>query len=308
MVNLESFDDAAVYRLTNDLSLVVTLDFFTPIVDDPYWFGAIAAANALSDIYAMGGVPLFALNILGFPIKMLGIEVMTEILRGGQEKAAEAGIPIMGGHSIDDREPKYGMCVIGRVEPENLVTNANAKIGDHLILTKPIGTGIVTTGIKKGIVEEEVAASVVRLMAALNRPAAEIMRSHQVRCATDITGFGLLGHAGEIASASGVCLEIRAHSVPLISGTRELAERGAVPGGSLSNQKYIQTRLTRGVGISELTELILCDAQTSGGILMAVKKNAVESVLHSLHRQGIESAAEIGCVVEGAAGTILLSS
>ncbi len=258
------------YQLANDLALVQTVDFFTPIVDDPYWFGRIAAANALSDVYAMGGTPLTAMNIVCFPEKTLGLEVLDRILRGGLDAVMEAGATLVGGHTVSDPEPKYGLAVTGTVDPAAIVTNAGARPGDLLVLTKPVGTGVLCTAHKRGILPGERLEQVTRVMAALNRAASVAMRDLGVKGATDVTGFGLLGHTLELARASRVTLEIHADKVPLLADALELADRGVIPGGTKKNRAHVLPHASVSPGISEALLNVLCDAQTSGGLLMAV--------------------------------------
>jgi selenide,water dikinase len=295
-------DDAGVYRITDDLALVQTVDFFTPIVDDPYDFGAIAAANALSDIYAMGATPLTALNLAAFP-KDGPLDVLAEILRGGSEKAAEAGVSVIGGHSIDDREPKYGMAVTGTVHPEKLVLKAGAKAGDLLVLTKPLGIGILSTAIKEDRASADLVALAVRQMKTLNRAASEVMREMGVRGATDITGFGLLGHLHEMMHSSCVSARISLADIPVIEGVQELA-RVRVPGGSRGNLRFMEGKVDWEAGISEEEKLILADAQTSGGLLIAVAEERLEALLSGLASRGVETRAVIGSVTDGDAGKI----
>lgn len=265
LVGLNKPDDAGVYKINDETALVQTIDYFTPIVDDPYQFGQIAAANALSDVYAMGGKPITALNIVGFPISKLPHYVLADILRGAFDKVAEAGAVIIGGHSIDDKEPKFGMAVTGIVHPDHIWTNHGAKPGDVLILTKPIGVGIQTTGIKRGLVSAEGIQKVTELMATLNKMAAEVAKEFTIHSSTDITGFGLLGHLSEMATGSGVGITVSFHAVPILEGTRELAEKGAVPGGTKSNHAWLRETVTYPADMDQLDQWILCDAITSGG-------------------------------------------
>ena len=269
LVDASSRDDAAVYQIDEHRALVATADFFTPIVDDPYDFGRVAAANALSDVYAMGARPLFALNLVGFPRKLLGEGILEEILRGGADVARAAGSPIIGGHSIDDAEPKYGLAVIGEVDPERMVRNSGARANDVLVLTKPIGTGIIATALKNDRASEEVVAAAVASMTTLNRDAAGVMLRVGVHAATDVTGFGLLGHLHEMLRGSGVGARIRASAVPLLHGAAELAIAGEFPGGTRRNYADAGPITTWAPEIPEWLKLLLCDAQTSGGLLVA---------------------------------------
>lgn len=297
-------DDAGVYKLTEDIAIVQTVDFFTPIVDDPYDFGAIAAANALSDVYAMGAQPLTALNLVAFP-KDGTMEILADILRGGAEKAMEAGVSIIGGHSIDDREPKYGMAVTGVVHPGKMVLKAGARSGDWLVLTKPLGTGIISTAMKVGRASEDTIRIATQYMTTLNRAAAEAMIEAGVRGATDITGFGLLGHLYEMLRASKVSAHLDMAAVPLIPGVRDLA-KFYVPGGSRANLRFMEDILVCGTDVSEEDKLILADAQTSGGMLISVASDKLESLLKGLATRGVGTAAVIGEIVEGETGRIVV--
>jgi selenide, water dikinase len=304
LIDASTADDAAVYRLADDRALVATVDFFTPIVDDPYDFGRIAAANALSDIYAMGARPLFALNLIGFPRDLLHTGTLEEIVRGGGVVALEAGIAVVGGHSIDDAEPKYGMCVIGEADPKLLTRNDAARVGDLLVLTKPIGTGIIATAIKQGIADDDVIRTAIAAMTTLNRGAAEAMLRVGVSAATDVTGFGLPGHLRNMLRASGVAAELRAGSIPLLPGVAELAAAGCFPGGTRRNMADLQQDLSWEDGLSEIQRLVLCDAQTSGGLLIAVPASRAEALLVELVAEQTPIAVVIGEIVSGDAGHI----
>ncbi|MCK9905318.1 selenide, water dikinase SelD, partial [Frankia sp. Cpl3] len=306
LVGLETSDDAGVFQLTDELALVQTLDFFTPIVDDPYWFGQIAAANALSDVFAMGGKPITVLNIVGFPITKLDPSILTEILRGAADKVAEAGATLVGGHSIDDPEPKFGLSVTGTVHPSRVLTNAGAKPGDVLILTKPIGIGIQTTAIKRDALSAEQTENVMQIMATLNKLAAACMEQYPVHACTDVTGFGLMGHSLEMAEGSRVGIRIHNSSVPILPGTRELAEQGIIPGGSKSNFRWVADRVSFPDEMHELDRLILCDAVTSGGLLMSLPSAEADELLNKLHERGIEWARIIGEVVDDHPGKIVV--
>jgi selenide, water dikinase len=305
LVGLETGDDAAVYRLRPDLALVVTTDFFTPVVDDAYTFGAIAAANALSDIYAMGAQPLLAVNLVAFPIKELGPALLADILRGGLDKVREAGIDILGGHSIDDHEPKYGLAVTGTVHPDRVRRNRGGRPGDRLVLTKPLGTGVITTAIKHQVAPPESAAAAIEGMLRLNRDAADAMATVEVHAATDVTGFGLLGHLHSMARASGVAARVEAASVPLLPGAQMLAEAGEVPGGTRSNERFLAARVRWPPHLSDATKTLLCDAQTSGGLLLAVPASEVERLLRALEQKRVTGAV-VGQLTEGDAGSILV--
>jgi selenide, water dikinase len=286
IVGRETFDDAGVFVVSDDLALVQTVDFFAPIVDDPYLFGQIAAANALSDVYAMGGEPMTALNIVGFPVGKLPIEVLTEILRGGQDKVHEAGALVVGGHSIIDEELKFGLSVTGRVHPARIFSNARAVVGDRLVLTKPLGTGILATAAKRGTLGTAEADVLYASMRSLNAAASRAAAAIGVRCATDVTGFGLLGHASHIAAASGVSVLIRAGDVPSLPGARDAWDAGIRTGGAERNDEYLASRVEWG-DVSDATRALLIDPQTSGGLLVAVPADRVAEYL-SLVPQGVE--------------------
>ena len=293
LVGMETGDDAGVYRIDDDKALVVTVDFFPPIVDDPYSFGSIAVANSLSDIYAMGGRPLLAVNIVGFPVE-LPKEILGRILEGGGAKAHEAGCLIVGGHTVDDREPKYGLAAVGLVEPGKQVTNAGARPGDVLVLTKPLGTGIITTAGKQGVVPPEVLAGAVSIMNTLNRAASEAMVKVGVNAATDITGFGLVGHLNSMMEGSDTVARLKLSSIPAIPGTWELIEKGISPGGTHRNLDGVGQRVRWHKGISHDAMLLLCDAQTSGGLLMSVPPDRVDRLVKELEAAGVSGSAVIG--------------
>jgi cysteine desulfurase len=293
LVGIDTSDDAAVYRIDDNQAIVQTLDFFTPIVDEPYHFGAIAAANALSDIYAMGGHPLFALNIVSFPSKRLPLSVLEDILVGARDKAHEAGISIIGGHSVEDPEPKYGLVVTGLIDPDRILKNQGAKAGDHLILTKPVGTGIISTATKKGLTSEETRKKAVRIMSTLNYQASQIMKKYAVHACTDVTGFGLTGHLREMILNTGVGAEVHLDKVPLIDEAVEFAEAGILPGGTISNHAYVAPLMNWDEAISQTEQYLLCDAQTSGGLLIAVSPEDAEPMMAEMKTGGIE-AADIG--------------
>jgi cysteine desulfurase len=298
IVGTGTSDDAAVYRINKSTAIVQTVDFFTPIVDDPYYFGAIAAANSLSDIYAMGAKPLFALNIVGFPDNRLPIYVLKEILKGASDKAAEAGISILGGHTVEDIEPKFGMAITGMVHPDKVLTNATAKPGDVLILTKPIGTGIISTAVKRGIVKKNISLIARNVMLELNADAANLMSLFPVNACTDITGFGLLGHLKEMMEASGVGSIIYSSKVPIIEGVYELATAGAIPGGTRNNLDYVSANVKWDENIPEITKLILCDAQTSGGLLIAIPEAFGAGFIRKLNENHNKQAEIIGKIIE----------
>ena len=279
LVGTETADDAAVYRVSDELAIVGTVDFFTPIVDDPYDFGRIAAANALSDVYAMGGVPLAAMNVVAFPLEQLGGDVLREILRGGADVAAAAGIAVVGGHSIDDPEPKYGMSVTGTVHPAELISNAGAQPGDVLVLTKPLGVGAISTARKRGLRDDALLERAVATMTALNDVASAAARAAGAHAMTDVTGFGLLGHLHSLGRASGVAAVIDAAAVPAIEGVLELLEgEDAVSGGSRRNREYAETFTTFAATVPQSRRSLVCDATTSGGLLVAVAPAAAASL------------------------------
>jgi len=299
LVGIETSDDAAVYKISPDKAIVQSVDYFTPVVDDPYSFGLIAAANALSDIYAMGAKPLFALNIIGFPVGKLPLNIMAEIIKGGCDKAREAGVSILGGHTIKDAEPKYGMVVTGIAHPDRILTNRGARPGDRLILTKPLGIGILTHGLKKGMLPPEVIGFVIEVMAALNREAAEIAVETGVDACTDVTGFGLLGHLNEMLEASGCGAVLEFGRIPVLSDlVWELAAKGVIPGASRCNLDFLKEKLDWDEAIDLCGKLILADPQTSGGLLFAVSPDKTQLLLGKLRDAGIK-AADIGEVVEG---------
>ncbi len=272
VVGFDGADDAAAVRLDDGKIIIQSVDFFTPIVDDPYQFGQIAAANALSDIYAMGGKPLFALNIVGFPINDLPKSVLTEILQGGADKAAEAGIPIVGGHSVDDKEPKYGLVITGEVDESNMWRNSGAQVGDVLVLTKPLGTGVIATAIKKGVASNESISAAIKTMSTLNKGAADALHGLNVHAVTDVTGFGLLGHLKEMCQGSGVSAEINFSDLEFLPHVRDLAESGIMAGGTRRNLDYVKKYVEFDSALSELDQLLAADAQTSGGLLISISE------------------------------------
>ena len=292
------------YRIADDRALVATVDFFTPIVDDPYDFGRIAAANALSDIYAMGARPLFALSLIGFPRKLLAEGLLERIVEGASAIASEAGIAILGGHSIDDPEPKFGMAVIGEVHPDRMITNAGGRAGDRLVLTKPIGTGVITTALKAGAASEDAVAAAVRGMTTLNRTAAEAASIAGVRAGTDVTGFGLLGHLSRLAAASGLSAEIRAGFVPLLPHARDLLAAGHLPGGSRRNLDDLRALLDVDADVADADLTLLADAQTSGGLLLAVAPDRLGELQTRLAAAGAVTTADIGSLTNGQPGRV----
>jgi len=300
LVGHETFDDAGVFRVSDDVAIVQTVDFFAPIVDDPYDFGQVAAANALSDIYAMGGTPLTAMNIAAFPTDKLPLEVLTEILRGGQDKVHEAGAHVIGGHTVVDDEIKFGLSVTGRIDPRAMLTNAGARPGDRLLLTKPLGNGILATALKKGTLDAATTLAMIALMRELNAAPSRAALDVGARCATDITGFGLLGHASHIARASGVTLAVRVADVPIIPGARDAWLAGSRPGGGSRNLEYV-TPLVAWASAGDVERALLTDPQTSGGLLVAVPPARVADYLARVPR-----AAEVGEVLPKAEAAIVL--
>ena len=272
------------------------MDFFTPIVDDPYWFGQIAAANALSDVYAMGGVPKTAMNLVAFPLKDMDISILRQIIQGGLDKMKEAGVVLVGGHSVEDKELKYGLSVTGFIHPNRILTKTNLKEGDRLILTKPLGTGIINTAIKGGLASADIIENVTRLMATLNRDAAEIMEDFPVHACTDITGFGLLGHIAEMVQDSELGMRILADRTPIIPETIEYAGMGLVPAGAYKNREFREAMVDFASSVDRLTKDILFDPQTSGGLLICVEKESADELLEKLKEKGMDSAAILGDV------------
>jgi len=304
LVGVESSDDAAIYKINDEIAVVQSVDFFTPIVDDPFEFGAIAAANALSDIYAMGGTPLFGLNIVGFPSNRLPMTVLDQILRGALETAAEAGISIIGGHTVDDIEPKYGLAVTGVVHPQKIVKNVGARPGDKIILTKPLGLGVIATAIKRGMAAEDTIRYAVRLMRELNRDAAQIAGNFTIHACTDVTGFGLLGHLHEMTKGSGVDAVIYTSETPFIDGAAELAQAGAVPGGTKNNLDFLDDAVNFSQSLSQMHRILLADAQTSGGLLIALPEKEAEECLSELQKRCKFPVAVIGEISGKGRGTI----
>ena len=303
LVGLSEPDDAAVYRLDDDRAIISTTDFFPPVVDTPYEFGAIAAANALSDVYAMGGEPLLAINLVAYP-DGLGLNILQEILRGGAEKVREAGAVIAGGHSISDEEPKYGLSVTGVVPVSHIIRKAGARPGDKLLLSKPLGTGVITTALKRGLVSSAHIESAVNVMSRLNRDAAKYARRHGVRAMTDVTGFGLAGHGQEMARLSGVDLRIDFAALAWLPGTLAYAKRGIFPGGMERNRDYFSRWLSFPEAADAISEALLFDPQTSGGLLMSVAAESAADLLEDLRDNG-DDAAIIGDVIDGTGNLII---
>jgi selenide,water dikinase len=298
LAGIAGSEDAGVYRLNDDTALVQTIDFFTPIVDDPLTFGKAAAANSLSDVYAMGGRPLTAMNVVCFPVKKLGLEVLRRILEGGMEILREAGVALVGGHSVEDDEPKYGLSVTGLVHPDKIMTNAGLKPGDRLILTKAIGTGIIATSIKAGLATLESVDAMVSSMCALNRKASEIAVKFGARACTDVTGFGLAGHLVEMARASSCRVRVRAEAVPIIQGASESAALGLIPAGAHANRKYFGSWATIRRDVPLVSNDLVFDPQTSGGLVVAIRPDLARDMVDTLLSQGVKVASEIGEVLD----------
>lgn len=296
LVDIDTHDDAGVYRINDGLALVLTTDFFPPVCSDPYEFGQIAAANSISDVYAMGGDPVLALNIMMFPSARLPMEAYSAIMKGGFDKATEAGVRIIGGHTIDDFPPKYGLAVTGFVHPDKIVTNAGAKAGDVLVLTKPVGTGIINAALRIGLASETDVNSAKENMKLLNKSAADVMKKYGIRGATDITGFGLAGHALKMARASNVTMNIRMSRVPLIGNVYNLTDDGCIPGASFRNLEYAGGFMHEAEDLDYNLKMIAFDAQTSGGLLMCVPEDMAARVLDDLHFAGLDSTSVIGSV------------
>lgn len=307
IAGIEGFEDAGVYRLNSDLAIIQTVDFFTPIVDDPRTFGRIAAANALSDVYAMGGRPLTAMNIICFPVNTMDISILHDILLGGLEKMKEAEVTLVGGHSVDDPELKYGLSVTGVIHPDKVLRNKGARTGDKLILTKALGTGIVSTALKGEVVSEELLALSIESMSTLNRKAAELLvEAGEVHACTDVTGFGFLGHAAEMIEGTDVGMRIFASSVPVFPGLRELVEMGIVPGGLYRNKNFRMPMVEVDPGCPEWLLDVLFDPQTSGGLLIALPEPQASSLLGKMHAAGIEEASLVGEVAAEPKGRIIV--
>lgn len=294
---MDTSDDAAVYKLNESQALIQTLDFFTPMVDDPYTYGQVAAANSLSDIYAMGGTPIVAMNIVCYP-SCNSMDVLSEILRGGMDKVKESGALLVGGHTVDDKEPKYGLSVSGLVDPNKVLTNADARVGDKLIITKPLGMGILNNAYRGGILDDETEKKLINVMTHLNKYAAQSFDKFDISSVTDITGFGLLGHAFEMAKGSGTSLIIDSKKVPIIPQTDEMAKMGMVPAGAYNNMGYIQDNVEISGDVEEYMEDILYDPQTSGGLLVAVRPDQAEDLCADMLNNGSLVAVVVGEVIE----------
>jgi selenide, water dikinase len=307
IVGFDKADDAGVYKITDDIALIQTVDFFTPIVDDPYCFGQIAAANALSDVYAMGGRPLCAMNIVGFPAQTMDISVLHNILRGGLDKLREANTTLAGGHTVEDPELKYGLSVTGIVHPEKVVTNQGARPGDILVLTKPLGTGIVNTAIKAELASAEATAEITASMVMLNRAAADVMARFTVHACTDITGFGLVGHITEMVAGSDVAAIVNASRLPHFASAREYAAMGLLPAGLHRNREYCESSSIEKVGVPLEMADLLYDPQTSGGLLIAAPAEQGDELLSALHDAGVTAACVVGSIDSSAPGKVIIT-
>lgn len=297
IIGLKRPDDAGVYRLSDDVALIQTVDFFTPIVDDPYWFGQIAVANALSDVYAMGGTPKTAMNLVAFPAKTMDLSILRQIIQGGIDKLKEAGVVLIGGHSIEDKEIKYGLSVTGVIHPKRVLAKKNLRPGDSLVLTKPLGTGIVNTAIKAAMVSEQLSEKVTRLMAMLNRDSASIMADFDISACTDVTGFGLLGHLAEMVKGSGCRVRIFSGQVPVIPEAEDFAAMGLIPAGAYKNREFCAQMITFGETVPRTLQDLLFDPQTSGGLLISVSAIQCNDLVSALKEGGIADAVPIGEVV-----------
>jgi selenide, water dikinase len=308
LVDIDTHDDAGVYKINDDLALVLTTDFFPPVCSDPYEFGEIAAANSISDVYAMGGDPVLALNIMMFPASKLPMEVYAEIMKGGFSKATEAGVRIIGGHTIDDFPPKYGLAVVGYIHPEKIITNAGARPGDSLILTKPIGTGVILAGHRLGMVSEDDLSEAKRLMKLLNKSGAEVMKKYKIKGATDVTGFGLAGHSLKMAKASNVSIILNMNSVPSIGKTYELINEGCIPGASFRNLEYAENDIEFAIDLDYNLRMMAFDAQTSGGLLFAAPAEKVKDIMTDLTNSGLVDSMVIGNVTDKMERSIYLNN
>lgn len=301
---METSDDAAVYRLTDEVAMINTVDFITPPVDDPYWFGQIAAANSISDVYSMGGKPVTALNLVMFPTKTLDMGILKEILRGGNDKVIEAGACLAGGHSVDDNEPKYGLCVNGIVHPDRIITNAGAKPGDVLLLTKPLGSGVLFNAARAGkFSKKELEESILPIIASLNGPAMEKALQYDLHACTDVTGFGILGHLLEVVAGCGAHAILNYNALPFYSGAHDMYKKGQTTGSNIANRNLVaRYPLIMEQALSRFQEELLYDPQTSGGLLLSLPKDQAQNLLKDLHSAGIDTAVKVGEIVEGAVG------
>ena len=301
---MERAEDAGVYKLSEELAIVQTLDFFTPVVNDPYIFGQVTAANALSDVYAMGGKPLTAMNIVCFPVKTMDMSILKEILAGGLDKLREAGVTLVGGHSVEDQELKYGLSITGIIHPAKVILNTGARAGDKLLLTKPLGTGIINTALKGGLADEGAVSRAIECMVTLNRKASELMMELDVHACTDVTGFGLLGHACEMIEGTDIGMVIHSATVPLLPETEGYARMGLIPAGTIRNRDFRLPMIELATEISDEKLLILFDAQTSGGLLISVPGQEADMLLQRMHEEGIEEATLIGEVTAESKGKV----
>jgi len=306
LVGIERVDDAGVYKIRDDLALVQSVDFFTPIVDDPYAFGQVAAANALSDVYAMGGTPVTALNLVAFPINELGRDILKDTLRGGLDKLREADVVLVGGHSIEDKEFKYGLAVTGLIHPDAILANVGARVGDRIILTKPLGTGLINTALKGGLASAEAVEKAMEVMAALNRKAAETMAKVNVHACTDVTGFGLLGHMSEMLGNDDIGIKVYSDSIPILPGAVDYAQMGLVPGGTHRNREFYRPRIRSEHELPPYMFDILFDPQTSGGLLISTAPGDAQPLVETLREAGVQDATIIAEVVAEPKGCLLL--
>ena len=306
IVGMDSLDDAGVYKISDDLAIIQTVDFFTPIVDDPYGFGQIAVANALSDIYAMGGTPKTAMNLVGFPLKQMDISILRQILEGGLDKMKEAGVMLVGGHSVEDSELKYGLSVTGFVHPDRILTKKNLIAGDRLVLTKPLGTGVINTAIKGGVASAKVIDKITRLMATLNRDVAEVMKQYSVHACTDITGFGLLGHLAEMVEGSGLGAVLDSKKIPILSEAMDFAAMGMLPAGANKNKIFRESMVEFSSSVDPLIRDLLFDPQTSGGLLICIDRDDTDELVEALIQKGSGASAVIGEVVSTLQGEIVV--
>jgi selenide,water dikinase len=297
IIGLDRADDAGVYRISDELALIQTVDFFTPIVDDPYWFGQIAAANALSDVYAMGGTPKTAMNLVAFPADQMDLTILRQIIQGGIDKLKEAEVVLIGGHSVKDKELKYGLSVTGFIHPSRVLAKKNLRAGDRLVLTKPLGTGIVNTTIKANLAPAKLIDRVTRLMAVLNRDAAGIMTGFDISACTDVTGFGLLGHLAEMVCGSGMSARVDSGQVPVIAEALEFAAMGLIPAGAHKNREFREEMIAIGETVPRALQDVLFDPQTSGGLLISVDENQADVLVAALKDMGVGDAAQIGKII-----------
>lgn len=303
---MEKADDAGVYKISEELAIIQTVDYFTPIVDDAYSFGQIAAANALSDIYAMGGVPKTAMNLVGFPLKQMEISILRQVIQGGLDKLKEADVVLLGGHSVEDSEMKYGLSVTGFVHPEKVLTKKNLKSGDLLVLTKPLGTGVINTAIKGGMASEAIIKDITRMMAELNRAAAEVMKQFSVHACTDITGYGLLGHLAEMVEDSGMALRLESRKIPILPEAMDYAGMGMMPAGAFKNKEFRLHMIEFSSEIDPLIQDILFDPQTSGGLLICVKREQADDLVNKLIEEGVRESKIVGEVISNPAEKIFV--